>query len=146
MFRRLHEMRERGESGFTLIELLVVILIIAILAAIAIPVFLNQRKKGYNAQVQSALKNSATAIESYATDKNGDYSGLNGSDLTTLQPGGANDQGLKVAPGVTGTIKASSSTYCVYATTSNLATGDDWFKATYQSSNGAPAATPDACP
>lgn len=66
MFTRFHELRER-EDGFTLIELLVVILIIAILAAIAIPVFLNQRKKGWKSQVESALKNMATAEESWLT-------------------------------------------------------------------------------
>ena len=58
----------RGEEGFTLIELLVVIIIIGILAAIAIPVFLNQRQKGYDAAVTSDLKNAATAQETYYND------------------------------------------------------------------------------
>jgi len=67
MFVKFHERLKNSEKGFTLIELLVVILIIAILAAIAIPVFLNQRKKGWKAQVESALKNMATAQESFLT-------------------------------------------------------------------------------
>ena len=70
MFQRFHAMREEREGGFTLIELLVVILIIAILAAIAIPVFLNQRKKGWTSQVQSTLKNAATAQETVLVDTN----------------------------------------------------------------------------
>jgi len=73
MFQRFHEMRERREDGFTLIELLVVVLIIAILAAIAIPFFLNQRKRSFESQAQSSLKNAATAAESYATANNGAY-------------------------------------------------------------------------
>src|SRR4051794_1098593 len=82
MFRRFQELKERGEGGFTLIELLVVILIIAILAAIAIPVFLKQRQKGWAAQAQSAVKNMATAEESYATGNGGSYTATL-SDLTT---------------------------------------------------------------
>jgi type IV pilus assembly protein PilA len=65
-------MQEENEEGFTLIELLVVIIIIGILAAIAIPVFLNQRQKGYDAGIKSDLRNAATAEETYLTD-NGSY-------------------------------------------------------------------------
>src|SRR5579862_6420606 len=70
MLARLYKAREEREAGFTLIELLVVIIIIGILAAIAIPVFLNQRKKGYDAAAKSDLRNAATSEETYLTDYN----------------------------------------------------------------------------
>ena len=68
MLARIRKAQEEREGGFTLIELLVVIIIIGILAAIAIPVFLNQRKKGYDAQAKSDLRNAATAEETVITD------------------------------------------------------------------------------
>src|SRR5277367_3492821 len=70
MLARLRKLGEDNDAGFTLIELLVVIIIIGILAAIAIPVFLKQRQKGYDAGIKSDLVNAATAEESYLTDFN----------------------------------------------------------------------------
>jgi type IV pilus assembly protein PilA len=66
MFSKFRQ--SQSEEGFTLIELLVVIIIIGILAAIAIPTFLSQREKGWEAAVKSDLRNAATAQESYFTD------------------------------------------------------------------------------
>src|SRR5215210_2534806 len=84
--KMLGKVHRRSDRGFTLIELLVVILIIAILAAIAIPIFLNQRKKSYVAQSQSALKNAATAIESYSIQTGGDFTGIDGADSVANNP------------------------------------------------------------
>jgi prepilin-type N-terminal cleavage/methylation domain-containing protein len=65
----MNKLRLQSESGFTLIELLVVVAIIGILAAIAIPQFSAYRKRGYEAQVKSDLRNAATAQEAYFTQQ-----------------------------------------------------------------------------
>ena len=107
MLARIRKAREEREGGFTLIELLVVIIIIGILAAIAIPVFLNQRKKGYDAQAKSDARNAATAEETYLTD--------NSAYGTVLTP-----SGFKMSPNVATAVAFNGGTrYCIVTNNSN---------------------------
>ena len=71
MLARLRKSSEENDGGFTLIELLVVMIIIGILAAIAIPVFLSQRKKAQDASAKADISTIGKEIATYYVDGTG---------------------------------------------------------------------------
>ena len=84
MFNRL-----KDERGFTLIELLVVVLIIGILAAVALPTFLGQRDKGFDADAKSNARNLQTMVETCGVDNAGDYTHCDTSQADDAANGGS---------------------------------------------------------
>jgi len=68
MLARIRKSQEKRDAGFTLIELLVVMIIIGILAAIAIPVFLNQRKKARETSAKADVSTIGKEMAAYYVD------------------------------------------------------------------------------
>ena len=120
--RRDAVMAGEKEQGFTLIELMVVIIIIGILAAIAVPVFLNQRQQAWTASVKSDLANAAIAAESYAVSNNGSYANLDKAKLVT--------NGFKETTGNTLVVGAITATSCVFTDTNANMSGTTWTSTT----------------
>ena len=123
MTKKIRERMNGAEDGFTLIELLVVVIIIGILAAIAIPTFLNQRERGWQAEMTSGLRNIALEVEAAATAAGGNYTGLEGN-LDTYAEGvfGTGESATSTDVNVTaGTFAATS--FCLNADHDLIATG-----------------------
>jgi type IV pilus assembly protein PilA len=115
MAQRRAELRNgENDKGFTLIELMVVIIIIGILAAIAIPVFLNQRQAAWDGSAKSDLANLAIAAESYSVANNGSYKDMT---IDLLKSG----QGLKTSSDNTLslTVGADNTSYTATAYNNN---------------------------
>lgn len=99
----------RQPSGLALAGLIIgyvgaAFMVVAVLAAVAIPVFLNQRVTADNADVKASLRNLATAEEAYATD-HGAYT----EDLSALETGGyAPDSTVQVR-----IFRADETGYCL---------------------------------
>jgi type IV pilus assembly protein PilA len=88
-------MPRNGEQGFTLIEILVVLLIIVVLAAIAFPLFVNQRAKAQDTEAKTTVRVAAGAIEVYHQDHN-TFAGADAAALTEIEPSLAQAHGLDV--------------------------------------------------
>ncbi len=71
------------ERGFSLVELLVVVIVIGILAAIAVPVFLNQRQKAWDAMSKSDVR-AMSKLEFSVMDDSGSFA----STITQLEQQG----------------------------------------------------------
>lgn len=88
----MYDRSPRDDNGFTMIEILVVIIIIGILAAIAVPIYLNQRRAANDAALTQDVRNMAMAFQTFYVEADpGERHDKPGSASWTVVEYGDND-------------------------------------------------------
>lgn len=120
------------EAGFSLLELLAVTVIIGGLAAIAIPVFLNQRNKAWVGEMRAALRDANTAAQSleYA-----DYSDITHAALAA--------EGYNSSANIVIAVSGAGPAYCIRALHMQLPPEHEWKLAVIGSAYDAPSPADD---
>ena len=108
----------KQRKGFTLIELMIVVAIIGILASIALPNYVNMRKKSMSAEAKTNLGDLRMMMEAYHVEYNVYSNDLNR--LRYIQPAGAR---------YTYSIAAAATDHCTLQAVGkagSLIAGDTW--------------------